>query len=77
MPRMISKSTISNFTRFVEVTFGEIVTCQILYTRVAITGSPTELETEKGSERVSGLTPKFTVIYGVKKERVAPGSNKS
>ena len=53
MPRMTSKSTISNSTRSTEVTFREIVTGQFLYTRLAITGSPTGVETKKGSERVS------------------------
>ena len=38
------------------------MTGQFLYTRLAITGSPTGVETEKGSERVSGLTLNWTAI---------------
>ena len=62
MPRMTSKSTISNTTRSAEVTFGETMTGQFLYTRLAIKGSLTGVETEKGSERVSGLTLNWTTI---------------
>ena len=48
-----------------------------MYTYLEIIGSPTGVETEKGSERVSRLTPKFTVIYEVTKEIVAHGSKKA
>ena len=51
---MISKSTISNSTKSVEVTFLETMRGQFFYTRLAITGSPTGVETEKGFEIVSG-----------------------
>ncbi|XP_049397383.1 uncharacterized protein LOC125861561 [Solanum stenotomum] len=54
----------------------ETVTGQFSYTCLAIIGSPARVETEKGSEKVSGLPSKFTAIYGVTKERVTPGSNK-
>lgn len=77
MPRMISNSTISNFTRYSDVTFSKIVTGKFMYTRVAIIGSPTGVESEKRSERFSRLTLNFTAIYGVSKERIAPGSNKA
>ena len=56
MPRMTLKSTISNSTRSAKMTFLETMTGQFLYTRLAITGSPTGVETDKGSERVSGMT---------------------
>ena len=51
------------------------MTRQFLYSRLAITESPTKVETEKGSERVSRLTPKFTVIRRVAKVRVSPRFN--
>ena len=73
MPRKISKSTISKSTKSADMTFSKTVKRQFLYSRLAIIGSPTRVETYKGSERVFGLTPKFT---GVTKERVASGSNK-
>ena len=60
MPRMTSKSTISNSTRSAEVTFLETMIGQFLYTRLAIVGSPTRVETEKGFERISGLTLNWT-----------------
>ena len=56
MHRMTSKSTISNSTRSVEVTFWDTMIGQFLYMHLAIIGSPTGVETEKGSWRVSGLT---------------------
>ena len=62
MPRMTSKSTISNSTRSAEVTFWETVTGEFLYTHLAITGSPTGVETKKGFERVSGLTLNWTAM---------------
>lgn len=37
----------------------------------------TGVDTEKGSARVSRLTPKVTAICGVTKEREAPGSSKA
>ena len=74
MPRLISKSTISNFTRL-EVLFGETPTGQYMYTRLAITGSLNEVETDKSSKRFFGLTPKFIAIYGVTKEKLVRGSN--
>ena len=49
MPKIVLKSTISNSTRFAEVTFEETVTGQFMYTRVSIVGSPTGVEIEKGS----------------------------
>jgi len=51
------------------------VTGKILYTRLAITRSPTGVETKNGSEGVSRLTPKITAIKRVTKVRVALGSN--
>ena len=51
------------------------MTGQLLCTHLGITGSPTMAETEKGSERVFGLTLNWTAMYGVTKERVASGSN--
>ena len=51
------------------------MTGQFVYNHLAITGSPTGVETEKGSERVSGLILNWTTIEGVTKEKVAPGSN--
>jgi len=47
------------------------VTGQFLYTRLAITRSPTGVETKKGSEGVSRLTPKITAIKRVTKVRVS------
>ena len=56
MPRMTLKSTISNSTISSEVTFLESVTGKFLYTLLDINLSPTEVEIEKGFERLSGLT---------------------
>ena len=36
-----------------------------MYTRLAITGSPTGVEVGKGSERVYGSTLSWTVMNGV------------
>ena len=44
------------------------MTAQFLYTRLAITGSFTGVETEKGSERVSGLTLNWTAILSYKRQ---------
>ena len=71
MPRMTSKSTISNSTRSAEVTFIETVIGQFLYTHLAIIGSRTGVETDKGYERVTGVTLNWTSMKGVTKERVA------
>ena len=49
------------------------MTGQCLYTHLAITGSPIGLETEKVSERVSGLTLNWTARSY--KKRVSPESN--
>ena len=62
MPKITSKYTIFKSTRSTEVTFSETVTGQFLYARLAITGSPTRVETEKGSERVFGLTLNWTAM---------------
>ena len=62
MPRMTSKSTISNSTRSAEVTFIATVIGQFLYTLLAITGSPTGVETEKRSKRIFGLTLNWTTM---------------
>ena len=72
MPRMTSKSTISNVTRSTEVTFCETMTGQFLYNRLAITGSSTGVDTDKGSKRFSRLTLNCTAMQGVTKERVEP-----
>ena len=68
MPRMTSKSTFSKSTRSAELTFLETVTGQFLYTRLAIAGSPTGVEIEKGSERVSGLILIWTAIRSYKRQ---------
>ena len=68
MPRMTSKSTISHSTRSAEVTFWETMTRQFLYTCLAITGSPTGVETEKGSEIVSWMTLNWTAILSYKRQ---------
>ena len=73
MPRMTSKSTISNSTRSVKVTFREIVIGQFSYTCLAISVSPTRVDIEKGSERVSVLTSNLIFIKRVIEVRVAPG----
>ena len=59
---MTSKSTISKSTRYAKVTFRETMIGQFLYTRLAITGSPTRVETEKVSERVYKLTLNWNSI---------------
>ena len=41
---------------------------KFMYTRLAITGSPTGLETEKSSERVSGMTLNWTAILSYKRQ---------
>lgn len=48
---------------------------QFIYTLLVITGSPTCVEIDKSSDRVSRLTPKFTTIHGVAKDSVASESN--
>ena len=48
--------------------FCETVTGQFLYTRLAITGSLTRVETNKGSERVFGLTLNWTTILSYKRQ---------
>ena len=53
------------------------MTEQFLYTCLDTMETPTEVDTEKGSARVLGLTPKLMAIYGVTKEREAPGSSKA
>ena len=68
MPRMTWNSNISNSTRYAEVKFCETVTGQFLYTRLAITGSLTRVETNKGSERVFGLTLNMTTIMSYKRQ---------
>ena len=55
MPGITSKCTIYNSTRSDEVNFRESVIGQFLYTHLAITGSPTGVETEQRFERVFGL----------------------
>lgn len=75
MPRILSKSIISTSIKFFEVTLWRTVLGHFLYIRLVITDSPTRVEAEKGSERLSGLTPKLTAIRGVIKERVGAGSN--
>ena len=44
------------------------MTGHFLYTRQYITRSPTRVETEKGSERVYGLTLNRTAILSYKKQ---------
>lgn len=46
-----------------------------LYNHLAITDSFMGLETIKGSEILLGLTPKFTAMSGVTKERFESVSN--
>lgn len=75
MPRMISKSAISNSTLSTKVTIKETGDRAILYTHLVITGSQTWVETEKGFERYSRLTRKITAIRRVTKVRVAPQCN--
>ncbi len=65
---MKSKSTISNSTRSSEVIFLEIVTRKFIYTRLAITGSLTGVETEKCFERVAGLILNLTTILSYKRQ---------
>ena len=48
---------------------------KFLNTRLATTGSPTGVETKKGSESVSGLTLNWTTMSGVTRERLATVSN--
>lgn len=72
MHLMISMSTISNYTKFADVTFQQTVTLQFLYTFLAITESGTVVETKKGSKRVSGLTSTLTAIERVTEVRVDP-----
>ena len=62
MTKMTSKSTISNYSRFAEVTFLETVIRQFLYTGLAITKSPTRVETEKGTESIFGHRLNWTVM---------------
>ena len=62
MPRMTSKPTISNSTRSVEVTFSDSMIGQFPYTHLAIIGSLTGEESEKGFERVSGLILNWTTM---------------
>ena len=50
------------------------MTGKFLYTRLDMTESPTGVETENGSERVSRLTLNWIAILGVTKEIVSPGS---
>ena len=40
-----------------------------MYTRLAITGSPSGVETKKGSERVSGLTLNWNVYIELKNKQ--------
>ena len=69
MPRMTLKSTISNSTRSVEVSFKETMTGQFLYTRLDISGSPSGVETEKGSVSVSGVRINLTSIPSYKSQK--------
>ena len=68
MPKITSKYTIFKSTRSTEVTFSETVTGQFLYARLAINGSPTGVETEKSSERVSGMTLNWIAILSYKRQ---------
>ena len=52
MPKITSKSTISNSITSAEVNFLETAIGKFLFTCLAISGSPTIVEIEKGSERV-------------------------
>ena len=56
MDTMTLNSTISNATRSAKVYFRDTITGKFLYTRLAINGSLTGVDTEKGFGRESGLT---------------------
>lgn len=47
------------------MTYWETIIGKFLYSRLAITGSPTKVETEKGVKILFGITQKFTTINGV------------
>lgn len=73
MPRMKSKSIISNSTKSTKVTFCDIVTEKFLYTYLAKMEMPTGIDTEKGSAIVSRMTPKLTAIHGLQKKEKPQG----
>lgn len=66
MPRMTSKSVISNSTISTKVTLWYTIIGQFLYTCLGTMELPTRVDTEKGSAKVLGLTPKLTAIRSYK-----------
>jgi len=75
IPRMTSKSTMSNSMRITKVTFWETITMQFLYSRLAMTESPFGVETVKGYKSILGQRSNSTTVYGVIMESTARGSN--
>ena len=64
---MVPKSTNSSSIRSAKVNFWETVIGQSLYIFLPMTRSQTWEDTDKGSQRVFGLTQNFTAIWGVTK----------
>lgn len=72
---MILKSTIFSSIKSTKLTLLRTLIWHFLYTYLEINNSPMKVATEKGTERLSRLIPKFTTISGVTKERFDPISN--
>lgn len=70
-PIIASKSIIYCFTISTEVNFREIMSRQFLYTHLAMIESPTEVENDKGSMKVLGLTLNSIGIKRAIKKSVA------
>lgn len=54
MSRMISKSSMFNYTRLIVVILRNIDTRQFLYTRLPITDSPKKVMIKKGTDKIRG-----------------------